>query len=227
MVRARAEKTTAAVICDFDNTLVDSERMNAELFAGFFEQFGVVHSDAADLAYVDGAPFVSVVRYYQEKYRGSLGQLTEAELIDSFLRYKAQQVASRTVPSATGVTALLELPLPKAIVSGSFTAEIEAVARAARLPLDAFELVLGSDQYYPWKPNPAGLLQAANRLGVQVDGVDVLEDSVSGLAAAASAGMTPVAIEQFSEADPYEIERTGAVRYTTVAEYVKTVSGGQ
>jgi|GEM_PF-5567458 len=186
------------VICDFDNTLVESETVNANIFVEYFgESFGIA-PDEEDRAIVDSAAFVEVLRHFIEKYPVELAQTAESDLSDGFLDYKARRVVELDIPVASGLEALLGLGIPVAIVSGSYTREITDVAGAARIPLHRFNPVLGSDQYHPWKPDPTGLLMAAAHHDVAPSRTWVLEDSATGLRAARAAGMRAIYVDEFS-----------------------------
>lgn len=211
------------IICDFDNTLVESEQVNAELFAEFFEVFAGIESDADDHEFVDGAAFVDVIRHYQRKYESTLNTYGESELADQFIRHKSRRLPEIGLGAATGIDELLELPMQKAIVSGSYSREITAGAEAAGLPLRDFAVVLGSDQYSPWKPNPAGLLLASSRLDRAPQDTAVLEDSISGLTAAANAGMQPVFIEEFSSLSWDEAAAITTWAFPTIRKFARTL----
>lgn len=211
------------VICDFDNTLVESERVNAELFAEFFQTFGGVESDQHDHEFVDSAAFVEVIRHYQRRYKSVLGGHGESELIERFLQYKSRRLPEIGLRTATGLDELLELPIAKAIVSGSYSREIVAGAKAAGLAIGSFALVLGSDEYFPWKPNPAGLLLAASRLDRVPRVSAVLEDSISGLTAARDAGMQPVFIGEFSTVGRDEATKLTTWTFSTIGEFARAL----
>lgn len=186
------------IICDFDNTLVESETVNANIFVEYFgEAFGIL-PDEEDRAIVDSAAFVEVIRHFTAKYPAELSNSTEADLAAGFLDHKGNRVSELQIPVASGIEVLLSLGIPVAIVSGSYTREITDVARAAAIPLDRFDPVLGSDRYHPWKPDPAGLLKAAAHHGIAPSDAWVLEDSATGLRAARAAGMRAVYIDEFS-----------------------------
>lgn len=210
------------VICDFDNTLVDSERINAELFVRFFHEEASIESTREDREYVDSAAFLDIIKRYRSIYSHRLHTASVEDLAQRFLEFKRREISSFTVRRAEGLQQLLEAPVPLAIVSGSYTAEIEAVARAAGLPLDRFSPVLGSDQYHPWKPDPAGLLRAARMCGARPDRTLVLEDSISGLTAAKRAGMIPLHVAEFSSLSPEGARAVGALSFTDLGEVCRS-----
>lgn len=214
----------AAVICDFDNTLVDSEYINTELFVRFFRDLGGIESTAEDRRFIDGAAFVDVVRRYADFYTDHLAGAGVNQLVEQFLAYKESAVSSFTVRRATGLEQLIATQLPLAIVSGSYRQEIDAVASAAGLDLDCFSPVLGSDMYSPWKPDPAGVLRAAAEIGVPPALVTVLEDSRSGLLAAQRAGMRAVHIGEFSSLTAEKATPEANQSYPTIAAFAAAIS---
>lgn len=221
--------TVDAVICDFDNTLVDSETMNTEMFVRFFQEIARIESTEADRRFIDGAPFGDIIHRYLELYPDHLQGARAGDLTEQFLRYKEDTLGAYTIRRATGLDALQALDLPLAIVSGSYCREILAVANAAGLSLDRFTPVLGSDMYAPWKPEPAGLLQATAdwsvRAGrtVRPENVAVLEDSPSGLTAARRAGMIGVHITEFATTTPEQIDGLATHTFPTIAAFVEAV----
>lgn len=230
-MRGQASETGAPIraptliVCDFDNTLVESEKINADLFAAFFERRCSIRADEEDRAYVDSVAFVEVIRHFIAKYPAELSGRREIDLIDGFLDFKRESLESlATVPTATGLDSLFALGIPLAIVSGSFSREIEDVSRSAGIPLQRFHPVLGSDHYYPWKPDPTGLLNAAKHHGVTPADVWVLEDSGTGLQAALNAGMHPVYIDEFSFLGMSAASTWTPMRFATVGAWAETIT---
>lgn len=211
------------IICDFDNTLVDSELVNAELFVRFFRHEAGIESTPEDRDFVDSAAFPDIIRRYKQLYSDALDSLTEEQVTRRFLDFKRAGISSFTVRRATGIEDLLDLDSHLAIVSGSYTEEIVAVAGTAGLPLDRFSPVLGSDQYHPWKPDPTGLIRAARTLGVRPENTIVLEDSISGLTAAIRAAMIPVHLAEFSTVSPEDARAIGAFSFPTVRHVCRSV----
>jgi beta-phosphoglucomutase-like phosphatase (HAD superfamily) len=211
------------VICDFDNTLVESETVNADLFVRFFSSFAGITSDNEDQQYVDSSAFVDVIRHYMQKYRQFLKESFEESIIQRFLEYKETDLSSRELRKATGIEELNRLSCPRAIVSGSYTREISIVSRAANLDLSNFNPILGSDMYFPWKPDPAGFHIAAIQHRVDPQSVYVLEDSIGGLKAAHEAGMVGVFIEEFSVLSSGVVGSQAEYCYTDIATFVKAL----
>lgn len=212
------------VICDFDNTLVDSEVMNTEMFVRFFAETAGVTSTETDRAYVDSAAFAEVIRHYTELYReqikGGIGTIEEEALIERFLDYKDREIGTYPLRLPTGLDRLLQCDLPLAIVSGSYTRELYTVAAAAGLHLSRFTPILGSDRYHPWKPDPKGLLIAAEQRGAMPARVAVIEDSKTGLTAAQRAGMVPIHIQEFSILPESEAQTLTPHSYRTIDEFI-------
>lgn len=83
--------------------------------------------------------------------------------------------------------------LPMAIVSGSPRDSITRTLNALRVA-DAFETVVGAEDYKHGKPDPEPFLTAAARLGVRAEACLVFEDADAGIAAAEAAGMAWVRV---------------------------------
>lgn len=91
------------------------------------------------------------------------------------------------------VSALRAAAVPLALASSSRLAEIGAVVRALGLGPDLAAIASGEEVPRP-KPAPDVYLLAVERLGVGATGVVAIEDSASGVAAAAAAGLRCVAV---------------------------------
>lgn len=206
------------IICDFDNTLVESETVNADIFVDYFGREYAIVPDEEDRAIVDSAAFIEVLQHFLDKYPKELADASEAKMATGFLDFKDKRLRDLDIPVATGLNTLFDLHLPLAIVSGSYTREIEDVARAAAIPLHRFDPVLGSDQYQPWKPDPTGLLRAAAQHGIAPCETWVLEDSVRGLQAARSAQMHAVYIGEFSFLRAEAARRWADALFATISD---------
>ena len=77
---------------------------------------------------------------------------------------------------------------PVAIVSGSPRRDIEEGIQSMEIE-PYIEFYLGSEDYYPGKPDPACYLTAAARFSLPPQKCLVFEDSYAGVRAAKSAGM--------------------------------------
>ncbi len=188
-----------AVIFDFDGVLVNSEPLHFRTLREILLPEGIsidedeyVHTY---LAYDDRG----AIRLALERY----GVPFDAEDIDRIARRKAAvfDAAMADVPVFPGVRELLRglaAEVPLAIASGALHDEIEAILKQnALLPL--FDTIVGADDVSRGKPHPEPYLTAMTRLdhrarGLRPEECLVFEDSIPGIAAARTAGMTVVAV---------------------------------
>lgn len=213
-------RTIELIICDFDNTLVQSEKVNAEIFTRFFASIASIEAIGEDRNIVDSAAFLEVIRHFKSRYYHKLGDITERALETAFLEWKEHEINQFEIPKAQGVDLLLSTGIPLAIVSGSHRREINAVAGVAGLPLSPFQLILGSNEYYPWKPDPSGFKLAASFLKANPERTYVLEDSRFGIQAARRAGMNPVFIEEFTDTKLVPEERNASLQFFTIEDFL-------
>lgn len=175
----------AALICDCDGVLIDSEAVAARVLARELE---------ARWPGVDAAPVLMPllgqrIERVLAGASGALGRQLSAADVDA-IRHAAE-TAAREAPMVPGVTeALAAIPLPKACASKSYTAVVRAVMKRTGLDAQFGERVYCADTVARPKPAPDVYLAAARGLGVAPAACLVIEDSVAGVTAAKAAGMT-------------------------------------
>ena len=152
-----------------------------------------------------------------------LENLSDTTLGESFLDYKDEQLSGAHIATADGYTQLVESSHSLALVSGSHGRELSVVARAAGIDLSRFSPILSSDMYYPWKPDPAGFNKAADLAGVPPSSCVVIEDSIRGLQAAASANMCCVHIREFSEAPQDLVVGLADHSFGTIRDFAREI----
>ncbi len=94
-----------------------------------------------------------------------------------------------------------DLPVAKALVSGSCREEIEAMFASAGRPRHGFDILISRDDVSHGKPDPEGFLTACARLGMPPAEAFVFEDSRPGIAAARAAGSPVAFVREFSPED--------------------------
>lgn len=173
----------AALLIDWDGTLVDSQPMN---FACLREVLGArvaVHLDRA---------------WYRERIGLSTGELlvelgvtdSVSTILDECRALILGRLSSLRVNAAVVdvVDAARAAGLRCAVVSGGagvvVRAAVDAVGLASR-----FECVLTREDAVRGKPAPDLFIEAARRLGIPRERCLVLEDAPEGLVAARAAGM--------------------------------------
>jgi HAD superfamily hydrolase (TIGR01509 family) len=104
------------------------------------------------------------------------------------------------------VDGLRQLKVPLGLASNSPRFLVDDALRTAGLA-DAFDAIVTSDDVEHAKPAPDIYLLACQRLGVEPSDAVALEDSPSGVAAAKAAGLTCIAVPQFTETDVSAADR--------------------
>ncbi|MBN3760396.1 HAD family phosphatase [Burkholderia sp. Ac-20365] len=184
MTEIRTE-ANRALICDCDGVLIDSEAVAAAVLVEQLE----ARWPGADVAPVVMPLLGLRTERVLQGAASALGKTLTDEDIDA-IRLTVGASAIKA-PMVKGIdTALAQIPLKKACASNSDHGYVEAVLK--RTGLDRFfgNRLFCADTVEAPKPAPDVYLAAARALGVNPDACLVIEDSVAGVTAATSAGMT-------------------------------------
>lgn len=180
-----------AVLLDLDGTLIDTEPVWMAQEQALVAEFGGVWTAAQALACVGN----SLPRTAQA-LRELGGVPLPEEVIVGRLLDEVVAVVRREVPWRPGAKRLLRLlgeaGVPCALVTMSYRRLAEAAL--ADLPAGTFAAVVTGDEVCHGKPHPEPYLRAASRLGVDVTGCLVLEDSPAGVASGVAAGARVIAV---------------------------------
>lgn len=182
----------AAVILDFDGTVLDTEWTEYTTIRGEFERLG--HPYPLE-AFREGVGRGDN-RHWTEHLIELTGPLPDLDHIRSRRRQRNDELnaASALRP---GVLDLMERAqrrsLPLAIASSSPASWVEGHLDARHL-LGRFDAVATGDRVERTKPWPDVFLEASRLLSVRPDRCLVVEDSHNGVAAAKAAGMICVAV---------------------------------
>jgi HAD superfamily hydrolase (TIGR01509 family) len=188
-----------AVLLDMDGTLVDTEGIwwaaEAAVFADLGHVLDEVHKEV-----VVGGPMARSVGHLMA-VTGTTATLAELMVaIDT----RFEELISRGAPLMPGARRLLtELAahgLPTALVSASHRRTIDAMLRT--LGAENFAFTLAGDEIARTKPHPDPYLAAAARLGAQPAACVVVEDTLTGVAAAEAAGCQVVAVPSLVPIEP-------------------------
>ncbi|MFP6558083.1 HAD family hydrolase [Paraburkholderia sp. B3] len=177
--------TVAALICDCDGVLIDSEAVAARVLVRELEARWPGADVAPVLMPLLGQRIERVLAGVCEAFGCTL-TAADVAAIGVVAEREAQEA-----PLFPGVAAALAaVPLVKACASNSYTAVVRAVL--LRNGLDTFfgERVYCADQVAKPKPAPDVYLAAAHGVGAAPAACLVVEDSVAGVSAARAAGMT-------------------------------------
>jgi HAD superfamily hydrolase (TIGR01509 family) len=189
------------VIFDLDGVLAVSEPLLAEAAIALFAEKG--HQMTAE----DFKPFIGMG---EDRYLGGAAEARGIAL--DLARDKArlyeiyeQVIRGRLEPlpgAVETVHSCRERGLAIAVASGADRVKVVANLREIGLPESLFGTVVDGNQVVHKKPAPDIFVEAARRLGLAADACLVVEDAVSGVAAARAAGMRCLAItSSFSESE--------------------------
>jgi len=173
----------AALLLDIDGTLVDSSGPITRAWELFIERYGV---DATELRKIaQGRRDSDIVAHFlpPEQRPAGVALVRTAELTDS----------EGLVPVAGAVELIAALgSLPWALVTSASVPL--AAMRLEAAGLRPADVMVTAEDVERGKPDPAGYLLAASRLGVDPADCVVVEDAPAGLAAAAGAGCRTLAV---------------------------------
>jgi beta-phosphoglucomutase len=189
--RPQLRNPVQAAIFDMDGVLIDSHPVHREAWKEFLHGVGREISDRELDFILDGRKRSDILRHF-------LGDIPDAELEKHGRRKDElfQQIASKIQP-VPGVLRLLEKLQDKGVRTAVATsaAGIRARSTLTRLRLMRwFGVVITGDDVTEGKPDPAIYQMACARLGVEPDTAFAVEDAVSGVLAAKSAGLRCVAV---------------------------------
>ncbi|GGU90303.1 hydrolase [Streptomyces albospinus] len=181
----------AALLCDMDGTLVDTEHQWLEAVAGFLRDQGAPASDELVTSFA-GAPIDAAAERLVRDHGIRIGITRTAALLDR--DFTARVAAGVTV--RPGALRLLDraraLGIPAALVTASERHVADLVLRT--LGAHRFALSVTSGEAPRGKPHPDPYLAAAARLGVDPARCLAVEDTPTGAAAALAAGCRLLAV---------------------------------
>jgi HAD superfamily hydrolase (TIGR01509 family) len=184
-----------AVMWDMDGTLVDSEKVWAEVQIELLASLGASWT-LDDCMLLVGSDLREAVKVWMTRIPD--GVITAEELAEQM--FGAVIVALRQEvefrPGAVELLrALRKAEVPCALVSASYRLMIDAVL--THLPPDPFDVIVAGDEVTHGKPHPEPYLTAAAKLGVDPAHCVVIEDSNTGTESGTAAGAYVVAVPQW------------------------------
>ncbi len=200
------------LIFDMDGVIADTEDLNARASIRVFE-------DLFSLKGVRRADFEAGIGRGAEAYMKAAGDANGLAMSEDDVARAVQarqdnilsMLESDPLPAFPGILELMDAALESpewvvAIATGSTAEKTDAVLRSARVPYGRMVVITGSEPHAR-KPAPDMFLAAAQRLGVEPSRCVVIEDAVSGVAAAKAAGAACIAVtnsfpaERLADAD--------------------------
>lgn len=180
---------------DLDGTLLDSEVLYIEAVAEAIRSRGgsIDRPEAQRLVY--GRGWREVFEDVDRHWPGAWRDIVEMEEAVRVIFIGLEERRDILIPGSIALLNSLAEQYPVAIVSGSPREDIARGLR--RMGIEGrLRFFLGTEDYFPGKPDPAGYLSAARKFAVEPRRCLVFEDSNAGVRSAKSAGMCCVALKR-------------------------------
>jgi len=181
--------SAAAALFDLDGTLVDSEPVHRAAWNSFFDSRGWEISDETYAAHIVGRRGADAFRSLDGPWRDEDPEALMAEVLTHQATVDAEP--GRIPGAAELVRAVHRAGVPIAVVTSALRTWVDEALEFVGVA-DLVSVVVSAEDVSAGKPDPAGYLAACERLGVDPATVVAFEDSVSGVTAAASAGIARV-----------------------------------
>jgi len=205
-----------AVIFDLDGVLADSEPWWNEIDAKLLAEHGVTYRGEYH-GPVLGVSYRLAIEFYKKAFGLSA---PVAELMRRRGEIAADFFANQidVFPLAKPVLQeLRQMNLYLAVATSSVSAS--ALPFLARRGLTAFfEVVVTGEEVEHGKPRPEIYLRAAEKLGIGADACLVIEDALSGIAAAKAAKMCVAAIPDTRFVDPHDFKKEADYLLSSLSE---------
>ena len=173
----------AALLLDLDGTLVDSEPLHRRGYRAFLDARGW---DVPDLSVFTGRRAEDVVATEPGPWEGHDPDALLAEVIT----HVPDEAAVAVPGSRDLLLAARAVGVRLAVVTSAKPAWVErSLVESLGLSLAAVDLVVTALDVVDGKPDPAGYVLAADRLGVDAALTIAVEDSPAGVLAALGAGV--------------------------------------
>jgi HAD superfamily hydrolase (TIGR01509 family) len=194
-----------AVIFDLDGVLADSEPSWNQIDAKLLAEQGVTYRGEYHQN-VLGVSYRLAVEFYKKAFDLSV---PTGELMRRRGEIAAEFFANRVslFPFAKAVLEeLRQINLRLAVATSSVSASARPFLNRHELTA-FFDVIVTGEEIERGKPDPDIYLRAAEKLGVLADACLVIEDALSGIAAAKAAGMRVAAIPDTRFVDAREYEK--------------------
>jgi HAD superfamily hydrolase (TIGR01509 family) len=195
--RLDAERSFAALILDMDGLMIDTEVVEFQSWQRASEDFGwsISREQYAQLFGRTSRDCWALMTAWWEERPASRGSLTE--IADRAAAYSSAEpvTVKKGLFDLLGWTEREQVPV--AVASSSERAIVTGRLREAGVDT-GIDAIVGGDEIDHGKPAPDIFLEAARRLGWEPHVCVVIEDSDSGIRAAAAAGMTPFLVPDSS-----------------------------
>lgn len=179
--------TVGAIIWDIDGTLIDSEPLHLHSLLETCAEYNVDLSDLPDDEFI-GVNLYDVWDAIKNRLPGTLSRDEWIAELNHYYRANSQLLTP--MPQAVEVvTSLSERGIIQAAVSNSNRSIVDTNLEVSRLQT-YMKFSLSLDDVSTGKPSPVPYLKAISILGLKVEEIIAIEDSLSGVQSANAAGLT-------------------------------------
>ena len=212
--------TAAAIIFDFDETIIDLEPQHTAAHAALCREQNANYEDMPEsFRRGSGRRIIDDVREMRAFFHWTA---SEEELFARRQRHFDDICNAANLQAMDGVretiAKLRALNIPLAITSSAVASSIEAILDRLQLR-DAFTLIVDGSEVQHGKPDPEAYLLTARKLGVAPERCVVFEDSNVGVVAAKRAGMFCIAVR-----NPRALEHQDLSAADVVVESMRDVT---
>lgn len=210
-------QTFRAIIFDLDGVLADSEPWWNKIDAQLLREYGATYHGEYHRE-VLGVSYPIAIEFYKKKFgisapteemmkrRGEIATEFFANRVGLFPSTKKVLEELREIRPSNASAARTSDKLRLALATSSVSASARPFLDRHQLT-SFFDVIITGDEIERGKPAPDIYLQTAKKLGVAADDCLVIEDSLSGIAAAKAAKMRVAAIPDRRFVDPREYEQ--------------------
>jgi len=189
-----------AVIFDNDGLLLDTENAWTRAEETLFARRGAVFTVDHKRSLIGSAPAVAAIKLEAMLELAGAGEALMDELHELVMEEVLAGVGPR--PGALELLdRLLDAGVPVAVASNSQREFVQRTLSGAGLLDGRFAAIVSVEDVGNPKPAPDIYLEACRRLGAHPEASAALEDSPTGVAAAAAAGMYVIGVPYFSGAE--------------------------
>ncbi|RKQ39411.1 6-phosphogluconate phosphatase [Enterobacter sp. R1(2018)] len=175
-----------AVFFDCDGTLVDSEVICSRAYVHMFAQYGIELALAEVHKTFKGVKLYEIIDTISQQYGVALSR-TELEPV---YRAEVARLFDSELQEISGAAALIErIKVPMCIVSNGPVSKMQhSLGKTGMLAHFPEKLFSGYD-IQCWKPDPALMFHAADKMQVDVKNCVLVDDSMAGARSGIAAGM--------------------------------------
>ncbi|MEJ2076475.1 MAG: HAD family phosphatase [Acidobacteriota bacterium] len=184
-----------AIFFDLDGTLLDSEVLYVDAVQLALARDGWWLSPSACQDLVYGRGWTDIFNDVRRMFPRAYERMEDMEIAVRKVFLELQRSRDIAIKSSVDLLRRLAEKYPVAVISGSPREDV--IRGIDELGIDdLLQFFLGSEDYYPGKPDPICYLTAAARMGVLPETCLVFEDSAAGVTAAKAASMFCVGLQR-------------------------------